>query len=379
MKAIRKTAPAPGALDWADVPIPRCGPGDVLVRVRAASLCGTDAHIYNWDASIGAKVLAATEGLRRPLVIGHEFCGDVVEVGRDVKGVGENRGEPIRVGDFISAESHIACGVCYQCRHGQFHVCTRETIIGVQRDGAFAEYVAIPAACAWKNDPETVPVEVACIEEPFGNAVHAATEYDVRGRCVVIFGAGPIGLFSAIVAQAEGAARIIAIDTSSFRLGLAERVGAHVTLQAEVAPPGDGERRALARERLVERIRDAALPLEPDLVMEMSGHLDAIDAALRAVRRGGKVILFGLPKEGSVTIERYSEDVIFGGVALRGIIGRKIYATWSKVRALVALADVRSRIRTVITHTYPFARYEEAFHKMIGRESGKVILRITPE
>ncbi|HXH27455.1 MAG TPA: alcohol dehydrogenase catalytic domain-containing protein, partial [Candidatus Polarisedimenticolia bacterium] len=204
MKAIRKVAARPGALEWADVSVPPCGPDEVLVRVRAASLCGTDAHIYQWDPSVGAKILAATDQLRRPLILGHEFCGTVVEVGREVRGVGEAAAEPIRVGDFVSAESHIVCGACYQCRHGEYHVCMRETIIGVQRDGGFAEYIALPASCAWRNDPAVVPVEVACVEEPFGNAVHAATEYDPRDRCVLILGAGPIGLFSVIVAAAEG-------------------------------------------------------------------------------------------------------------------------------------------------------------------------------
>ncbi len=379
MRAIRKAAPRPGALEFAEVPVPPCGPRDVLVRVRAASLCGTDAHIYDWDPPIAAKILAATDGLRRPLVIGHEFCGDVVEVGRDVRGVGEGGAEPIRRGDFVSAESHIVCGVCYQCTRGEYHVCTRETIIGVQRDGGFAEYIALPAACAWINDPAVVPVEVACIEEPFGNAVHAATECDVRDRCVVIFGAGPIGLFSIIVAAAEGAARIIAVDAAPFRLDLAARVGAQATLATQPAPAGDPGARARERERIVEAIRDAAAPFEADVVMEMSGHPDAIDAALRTVRRGGQVILFGLPKQGAVTFERYSEEVIFGGVTLKGIIGRKIYGTWARTRMLLSRPEVRSKIRAVITHTFPFARYEDAFRKMIGRESGKVVLRVAAD
>src|SRR5574341_1074553 len=164
MKAVRKTAPRPGALEWADVPVPACGPDEVLVRVQAASLCGTDAHIYNWDPSIGDKIAAATDNLRRPLIVGHEFCGEVVEVGREVRGVGEAAAEPIRVGDRVSAESHIVCGRCYQCRNGQYHVCVREKIIGVHRDGGFAEFVALPARCAWINDPALVPVEVACVE-----------------------------------------------------------------------------------------------------------------------------------------------------------------------------------------------------------------------
>jgi threonine 3-dehydrogenase len=376
MKAIRKVAPRPDALEWAEVPTPACGPGEVLLKVRAASLCGTDAHIYQWDPTVGAKILAATDQLRRPLILGHEFCGEVVEVGRDVRGVGEGASEPIRVGDFVSAESHIVCGTCYQCRHGEYHVCMRETIIGVQRDGGFADYIALPASCAWRNDPAVVPVEVACVEEPFGNAVHAATEYHPRDRCVLILGAGPIGLFSIIVAAAEGAARIIVADPTPYRLELARRVGAHTVIQNAPVPPGDAAARARERERIVGLVRDAAAPWEVDLVLEMSGHPDAIDTGLRAVRRGGKMILFGLPKDRTVTFERYSEDVIFGGVTLKGIIGRKLYGTWAKTRELTSRSEVRSKIGTIITHTYPLERYQEAFQKMIARESGKIVLRI---
>jgi threonine 3-dehydrogenase len=376
MKAVRKSAPRPGAMEWAEVPVPVCGPEDVLIRVKAASLCGTDAHIYNWDPSISGKIAAATDNLARPLIMGHEFCGEVVEVGARVRGVGEGASEPIRRGDFVSAESHIVCGACYQCRSGQYHVCVREKIIGVHRDGGFAEYIAIPARCAWVNDPAVVPVEVACVEEPFGNAVHAATEYDPRDRCVVIFGVGPIGLFSIIVAAAEGAARIIAVDTSAYRLELATRVGAHTAIRTEPAPRDDAGARARERERLVGLIRDAAAPWEIDLVMEMSGHPDALDAALRAVRRGGKIVLFGLPKESEVTFLRYSEDVIFGGVTLKGIIGRKLYDTWTRTRSLTARPEVRDMIRAVITHTYPLEHFEEAYQRMLGRDSGKVVMRV---
>jgi threonine 3-dehydrogenase len=376
MKALRKVAARPNGLELAEIPIPVCGPRDVLVRVRAASLCGTDAHIYNWDGSVRDKILAATDRFARPLTIGHEFCGEVVEIGREVRGVGEGAREPLRPGDFVSAESHIVCGQCYQCRRGEYHVCTRETIIGVQRDGGFAEYIALPAACAWINDPAVVPVEVACIEEPFGNAVHATTEYSPAGRCVVVFGAGPIGLFSVIVAAAEGAERIIAVDVSPFRLDLAAKVGAHTTILTTPPPLDDQAGRGRERERLNGLIRDAAAPLEPDLVMEMSGAADAIDAGLRAVRRGGKMILFGLPKRQEVTLERYSDDVIFGGVTLKGIIGRKIYGTWEKTRALTSRPDVRDKIRAIITHTIPLARFEDAFGKMLGRDSGKVVMTI---
>ena len=377
MKAIRKTAPRSDALELAEVPEPTCGADEVLLRVRAASLCGTDMHIYNWEPSLGAKIMAATGNLSRPLILGHEFCGEVMEVGSRVRGVGEGASEPIRPGDLVSAESHIVCGACYQCRRGQHHVCMRETIIGVQRDGGFAEYIALPASCAWINDPAIVPVEVACIEEPFGNAVHAATEFDPRDRCIVLFGAGPIGLFSIIVAAAEGAARIIAVDPSPYRLDLARRVGADVTIEAGIVPRDQPGARARERERIVGMIRDAASPLEVDLVMEMSGHPDAIDAGLCAVRRGGGMILFGLPKGGAVTFERYSQDVIFGGVTLKGIIGRRLYGTWTKTRELTARSEVRSKIQTVITHTFPLADFQDAFRTMLSRDSGKVVLRVS--
>jgi len=376
MKAVRKTAPRAGALEWAEVPVPACGPEDVLIRVRAASLCGTDAHIYNWDPGIAGKIAAATDNLARPLTLGHEFCGEVVEVGRAVRGVGEGGREPIRAGAFVSAESHIVCGECTQCRNGQFHVCVRERIIGVHRDGGFAEYIAIPARCAWINDPAVVPVEVACVEEPFGNAVHAATEYDPRDRCVVIFGVGPIGLFSIIVSRALGAARILAVDASPYRLDLATRVGAHAAIRTEPVPAGDAAGRGRERERLVGLLRDAAAPHEVDQVMEMGAHPDALDAGLAVVRRGGKVVLFGLPNDPAMTLQRYSEDVIFGGVTMKGIIGRKLYDTWTRTRALTARAEVRDQIRAVITHTLPLEQYEEAFRKMLARESGKVVMRV---
>jgi threonine 3-dehydrogenase len=375
MKAIRKVAPRPNGLELMEIPVPRCGPGEILVRVRAASLCGTDAHIYNWDGSVPGKILAATDQLTRPLTIGHEFCGDVVEIGREVRGVGQDAAEPIRPGDLISAESHIVCGACYQCRRGEFHVCARARILGVQRDGGFAEYVALPAGCVWKNDPDIVPVEVACIEEPLGNAVHASTAFEVRERCVAVFGAGPIGLFSILVAGACGAARVIAVDTTPFRLELASRVGAHTVIRTE-PPAGGPEATARERERIVGLIRDAAAPWEVDVAMEMSGHPDALDAALRAVRRGGGVVLFGLPRREPVILQRYAEDVIFGGITLRGIIGRRLYGTWAQTRELVSRPEVRDKIRVVITHEFPLTRFEEAFRRMIDRDSGKIILQV---
>lgn len=375
MQAIRLLAPGPRELRLVDVPVPACGPSEVLLRVRAASICGTDSHIYEWDPSIRTRIERATDGLRRGLTIGHEFCGEVVEIGRDVRGVARAASEPIRVGDFVSAESHVVCWKCYSCRQGQQNVCLDDVILGVERDGGFAEYIALPATCAWINDPATIAPEIASVFEPFGNAVHAATEYPLAGRSVAIFGAGPIGLFTQIVAMAEGARTVAVVDPVPFRLGLAERLGATRCLRP--APPvTDEAARAAARDRLVERIRETSPDGQVDVCFEMSGHPDALDAALGAVRRGGKVIAFGLPREKAVVFRRYSEDVVFGGITLKGIIGRKIYDTWYKTRQLASRPDVRERIRAVITDILPFAEWQSGFEKMSSRESGKVVLRL---
>jgi threonine 3-dehydrogenase len=347
----------------------------VVLRVRAASICGTDSHIYEWDPSIRHRIERATDGVERGLTIGHEFCGEVVEIGRDVRGVARAASEPIRVGDFVSAESHVVCWRCYSCRQGQQNVCLDDVILGVERDGGFAEYVAIPATCAWINDPALIPPEIASVFEPFGNAVHAATEYPLDGRSVAIFGAGPIGLFTQIVAMAEGARTVAVVDPVPFRLALAERLGATRCLRPE-PPAADEASRAAVRDRLVEQIRETSPDGQVDLCFEMSGHPDAIDAALGTVRRGGKVIAFGLPRENAVVFRRYSQDVVFGGITLKGIIGRKLYDTWYKTRELTSRPEVRERIRTVITDVLPFADWQSGFEKMARRESGKVVLRL---
>ncbi len=376
LKAIRLTAPSAGSMELMEVPVPPCGKNEILLRVLAASICGTDTHIYQWDPSIRPRIEKATDGLSRGLTVGHEFCGEVVEVGADVQGVARDASEPIRVGDFVSAESHIVCWTCYSCTRGQHHVCERDVILGVERDGGFAEYVAIPATCAWVNDREILPPEIASVLEPFGNAVHAATEYPLDGASVVIFGAGPIGLFTIAVALAEGARDVVVVDPVPFRLDLAERVGATRCIETKALPAADETGREAERVRMVKAIHESCAQGRVDLCFEMSGHPDAIDNALRSLRRGGKMIAFGLSRENEVPFRRYSQDLVFGGITVKGIIGRKIYDTWYKVRELTARPDVRQKIMTVITDVVPFASWKTGMEKMVNRESGKVVLRM---
>jgi threonine 3-dehydrogenase len=358
-----------------DVADPVCGPDEILLRVRAASLCGTDTHIYQWDPSIRPRIEGATEGVSRPLTIGHEFCGEVVEVGTEVRGVAREASERIQIGDFVSAESHIVCWKCYSCRRGQHHVCARDVILGVERDGGFAEYVSIPATCAWVNR-EPIPAEVASVLEPFGNAVHAATEYSLEGASVVIFGAGPIGLFTVVVALAEGARDVVVVDPMALRLELAKQVGATCVIETRALPVEDEAGREAERSRVVEAIHESCADGLVDLCFEMSGHPDAIDNSLRVLRRGGKMIAFGLSRGNEIPFRRYSHDVVFGGITIKGIIGRKIYDTWYKTRELTARPEVRRKIQTVVTDVLPFQSWKAGLDKMVRRESGKVVLRL---
>src|SRR5579859_6997693 len=214
MQALRKVEAGAG-LELAEIPDPVAGTGEVIVEVEAASICGTDLHIKKWDEW-------SQQRIHPPLTLGHEFAGTVVEVGDDV--------DHVNVGDFVSAESHITCGMCFQCRTGQAHMCEQTQILGVDRDGAFAQYVAVPESVIWQNDRSKLPPEIATLQEPFGNAVFALDHEDVAGKSVAILGCGPVGLFSIGIARASGAGRVLASDRTLFRLGLAERMGAHEVL-----------------------------------------------------------------------------------------------------------------------------------------------------
>ncbi len=340
MRAVIKARPGPG-LELAEVDVPQIGPRDVLIKVRAASICGTDLHIYNWDPWAQSRI-------KPPLIIGHEFCGDVVAVGEEVHNV--------KVGDYVSAESHIVCGTCAYCRTGRGHLCPNTQIIGVDRDGAWAEYVAIPAENAWPNPP-TVPPHIATLEENFGNAVHTAFAVDLRAKKVLVTGCGPVGVMAIAVARAIGARAIYATDISDYRLNLARKMGADVTINAR-------------REDVVACIMELTEGEGVDAWLEMSGAPSAIEQGFQVLKPGGEVAMLGLPPEPmSFDLNNW---VIFKGATIHGIIGRRLWETWFQMRGLLRSGAVN--LETIVTHKFPLEEFEKALETMASGESGKVVL-----
>jgi len=339
MKALVKVRPGPGA-ELAEVDVPAAGPADVLVKVRACSICGTDYHIYSWDQWSAGRV-------KPPLVFGHEFSGEVVAAGPAAKGV--------KVGDFVSAETHIACGTCFLCRTGQAHVCQNVAIIGVDRPGAFAEYVAIPAENAWQNPSDMSP-EVASIQEPLGNAVHTTLSGDVAGRTVAVLGCGPIGLMAVAVARAAGAAAVYATDVSPYRLDLARAVGATRAIDAR----GDAQA----------EIINATSGLGVDVVLEMSGSPLALKQAWRLARFGGRVSILGIPSR-PVEVD-LANDIVFRGLTVHGITGRRMYDTWHQVRGL--LSSGRLDVTPLITHRLRLEDFEAGMTLMAAGQCGKIVM-----
>ena len=342
MWAIRKRGPKPGlALDEVPVPVPR--DDEVLVEVEAASVCGTDLHIFRWDAW-------AQHRIAPPLTLGHEFAGTVVDVGRGVRHVA--------VGDYVSAESHVTCGACYPCRTGRAHLCENTQILGVDRNGAFAELVAVPESVIWKNDRAKLPPEIATLQEPFGNAVFALSHHDLAGKTVAILGCGPVGLFSVGIARASGAGRVLAADLKPFRLELARRMGAHgavdvrdvVDVAAWFVEQNEGE--------------------HPDVVFEMSGSPEAIAESFRIVRNGGQVILFGIPAR-PVAFD-VAEALIFKNLTVSAVSGREVFATWYKTRWLLEHGVVD--LRPLITEELDLAQFERAFALLDAGEACKIVL-----
>lgn len=342
MRALVKTTAAPGLTPttWPD---PTPGPRDVIVNVTATSLCGTDAHIYRWDEWAHGRV-------HPPRIIGHELCGHVVETGREVS--------LVKVGDYVAAESHITCGHCFQCRTGQAHVCKNYKILGIDLDGSYAEYVALPEGVLWKTAPE-MPPEFACVQEPLGNAVDAALAEDLTGHTVLITGCGPTGLFAAAIARVAGAATIIASDVSDYRLGLAKQLGVDHTVNAKTDAP----------EAVAATIRDVTAGEGVDAALEMSGDPTALHQAFRAVKNGGRVTLFGIPT-GSVCFDLPNE-IIFKGIRVFGITGRRLFGTWYR---LAGLFKAGLNIRPVITHSFPMAEFATGFDLIKSGQCGKVVL-----
>jgi threonine 3-dehydrogenase len=345
MRAIRKLHPRPGLTLVEDAPIPEPGPHDVLIRVEAASVCGTDLHIYRWDDWSQHRI-------KPPLTLGHEFAGTVVEAGSAV--------ENIRVGDFVSAESHVTCGMCFQCRTGQAHMCPHTSILGVDRDGAFADYVSVPAKVIWRNDRAKIPPEIATLQEPFGNAVFATLAHELPGQSIAIFGCGPIGLFSTAIARASGAARIFASDINPYRLQLAKKMGAGFLFNPRAEKAG-------AEEWFLAHNEGAGV----DIALEMSGAPEAIATAFRVVRNGGRVTLFGIPAK-SVELD-VAENIIFKNLTVLGLNGRKIFETWFRTRWLLETGVVD--LNPLITLVTTFDDFEEAFSRLDSGTACKIILK----
>ncbi len=343
MLAAVKTKPAPGATDVTHVPIPKIGPTEALVRVKIASICGTDLHIFDWDEWSQHRI-------RPPLIQGHEMAGEVERIGGEVTSVGK--------GDYVSFEGHIACGQCYECRTGQAHVCRNLRIMGIDRDGAFAQYVAVPAANLVKNDP-SLPLEVATIQDPLGNATQVVMNANVPGKSIAIFGLGPIGLMAVGLAKALSPAQVIAIEyRNEYRKQLARKLGADVVLESDDTTVG--------------RIMELTAGEGVNDVLEFSGAPPALQQALQVVRPGGGIHLLGLYSN-SVTIN-LSDDVIMRGITLYGITGRRMFQTWYQMGGI--LRSQHMNLKPLVTHRFPLDDYEKALETVRSRQCGKVVFDV---
>jgi threonine 3-dehydrogenase len=338
MRALAKLRPGPG-LELVERPVPQPGAGEVLLHMQATSICGTDYHLFRWDEW-------AAENLVPPRILGHELAGIVAATG-----VGVTR---VREGDLVGVESHIVDWTCAQCRRGQMHLCANLKVIGVHVDGGFAKYVVIPEANAIESNG--LEPAVVALQEPMGNAVHAAFAEPIEGRSVLVTGCGPIGLCSVGIARAAGASLVIATDTEAYRLELARAMGADLALDA--TDPATEE-----------RITQATGGDGVEVVLEMSGAAPALDQALRLVTRGGSISLLGIFGE-HPTVD-LSELVIMKGLRLHGIFGRRIYDTWERTQALLRGG---LDVSPIITHRLDLEEWEQAFDLIASRHAGKVVL-----
>jgi threonine 3-dehydrogenase len=344
MRALVKESAGPGII-LRDVPVPTCGPTEALIQVHHAGVCGTDLHIWEWDSW-------ASNRLKPPVVIGHEFAGRITQLGNEAA-----QDNLLAVGDLVTAEGHVICGHCLQCRLGDGHLCRRTQIIGVDRDGAFADFIVMPASNVIKLDG--IPTEIGAIMDPLGNAVHTVLEAQVPGSTVLVLGCGPIGCFAVGVARAAGASLVIASDFNATRLELAREMGAQVTLN-----PGTDD--------VVARVRELTGGDGVDLVCEMSGHPSGHAQALAAARMGGRVNLLGTPNR--TTEVDFARDIIFKGLTLYGVTGRKLYQTWHQMRRFLRAGQLDPR--PVITHRFPLECIRDAIQVIKDGQAGKVILEI---
>ena len=339
MRALAKTRPEPG-LELVERPVPVPAAGEVLLHMEAASICGTDLHLLRWDPW-------AREIVKPPTILGHELAGRVVATGPSVSRV--------REGDLVGVESHIVDWTCTQCRRGDRHLCRNLKVIGAQVDGGFAEFVVIPETNAIESNG--LDPAVVALQEPMGNAVHAAFAEPIEGRTVLVTGCGPIGLCAVGIAKAAGAALVIATDTEEYRLTMARGMGADLGLDA-------------ADPTTVERILAATNGDGVEVVLEMSGAQAALDQALAAITRGGRISLLGIYGE-PVKVD-LSDFVIQKGIRIHGIYGRRIYDTWERTQALLRSGDLD--VSPIITHRFDLADWEQAFALIASRHAGKVVL-----
>ena len=340
MKALVKVTAGPG-FALREVPEPRIREDEVLIRVRRAGVCGTDVHIHEWDDWAKGRC-------RPPFVVGHEFAGDVVEVGALV--------ENVREGQRVTAEGHIVDGMCLLCRTGNAHVCPHTKIIGVDRDGCFAEYIAMPATNVWHLDDE-ISFDVGGIHDPMGNAFHTALTAEIPGATVLVTGCGPIGLFAVGICKAAGASRVIAVDVNERRLELARQMGAHATVRPDEAP---------------DAVQKATDGYGVDVVLEMSGVPSAIRQAFALVRVGGRVQMLGIPAKPMEV--NFASEVIFKGITIYGVVGRRMYDTWHQMTRFLRSGAFDPT--PVITHRFPLEGAAEAIHAIKSGEAGKVIFEI---
>ncbi|HKH91473.1 MAG TPA: L-threonine 3-dehydrogenase [Gemmatimonadaceae bacterium] len=342
VRALVKAAAEPG-FELREVARPSIRDNEVLIRVRRAGVCGTDVHIYDWDAWAQGRC-------HPPFTVGHEFAGDIVQVGHLVTDV--------REGDRVTAEGHIVCGRCHLCRTGNAHVCPNTCIIGVDRDGCFADYIAMPATNVWPLD-EAISYEIGGIHDPMGNAFHTAlTNTEVPGSTVLVTGCGPIGIFAVGICRAAGASRIIASDVNPTRLALARAMGAH-----DAVTPHEAEA----------AVRAATGSLGMDVVLEMSGVPSAIHQAFALVRDGGRVQMLGIPAK-PMEID-FATEIIFKGLTVYGVVGRRMYETWIQMTQFLRSGEFDPT--PVITHRFPLERYDEAIAAIKSGSAGKVVFEVS--
>ena len=338
MKALVKSRAEPG-LWLEDVPEPEVGINDVKIRVRETGVCGTDVHIHRWDGW-------AQRTIPVPLVIGHEFVGEVAEIGSNVS--------DFRPGEVVGGEGHVVCGRCRNCMAGRRQLCAHSIGLGVQRPGAFAEYVVLPMTNVWHHWPG-VPEDVAAIFDPFGNAVHTALAFPVLGEDVLVTGAGPIGCMAVAVVRHAGARHVVATDLNPSRLELARQMGATLAVDPRERDLGDVQRELGMTEGF-------------DVMLEMSGNADALRTGIANMAHGGRIAILGIP---TAAVELDLDPVIFNMLTLKGIYGREMFETWYQMSVLV---DSGLDISQVITHRFPYSEFEEAFQVAASGESGKVLL-----